>query len=1487
MTFGVSIMHILKFLVCQAFAQSDLPYTYYHLNTTLATVPQANVTCNGEGLTYFTFKQLLSEDEGRTLDDACADYSLSSSASSPILDNSLQFYRQELHDAPTVISKEKMLTVEETLQRRITMPVNHASCLPGGNIRCIPGPCRIWEYDYQARNTLTGLANSSDADNVELIGKPVCGPVFGIQAASFAGLQPATVPSTVDSQTLKMFPSLQSTGAPDLTDMNEHRVPIVPNSSINLNPVYYYKTPLAHKFGSENLKDLASVTCEKQKAPFLVPTLQSRWGYLPNDNTNTAHLGLLDINAAMEASSADLKQIAYNSPDTFMENPYNNIIPQLMVGSLYEQNQSFNQAKYEDTCDLSQCSWLPVVDDATDKNNDDLPAETCFMAEMFALYRNITDWMCDEQLSGAYTPECKNTTDRIMISNPGSFLPEYCFAPGYTLPQKPTETITSDCSVYPFLRTDANNPDCMNISLTSGIINFVCADSTDPKISGVPKPQTNTIGYYKSYQIEQTRKCSTNASKNNFKNMSDIYFRWPLNYLFQPPETTLDYYTSNQGFYSAQYNGVTDNEDDAVHPIPMATSPRILPLFKCGPRESPSSNYFSNNFKDKNRLNKREFGYCFQNWKNSVSSNLGHTFGNLLTCLIDYGLVRSSRGKERKINKNLKRTDSSIQMQILSLLTYIFGSIDVENSEFRGSNLPKDINLENLFNSDTLQLFMKKNNVPANFVFDVFDSSAMYTTSQLYKPVPQAIVDDRKYKAKSPMLLNASFLNDAEFSESHACNCGNSPVIYAFEGIPLEYQPDIFARGNTFAKSSDTNTWLMHVGYSWLSNTMPDELSIGLYMQGNPSYTDNFTIVERDFLDPGDSNNTVADLAERYYLGSIAPLPEPLINELQFADLKTLQRSDPTLLTPLLKLENVTSAYNGAGAEFKVRQTLFNYGSCVRYPYGQLSMMELDSAAQTYFYGTADNVDNQMPHVEQYKVGIESLMGYCENVADDTATQTQYAYCFGDPKYNHRAVFCQKKAAQYNVIGKAVNERQIVNVCNQVEQYCFYIPGDPLYPTLNDILINNQITDMSGYTILVSPFNFTVARFLLGPETYYYKVGGGGDVGDTSSSILIPDNTFIKEIYGIDLLSEEEFNVLTGNWAIANITLDKAITLITSITAKINATRTNGVYSWPALQINSNTTDDAFVYPELSETNTKVAHSHLTIRSAIQDGLIRFKQDPVDQSSSITCNRFLVSSPGFILQNTFVDQQFCSSSQEIDTAVVLFGGSDVSNSQLTLGSTYAITPVVFAGDDSIMFQKLVGANVNASNVMITYTNTDFIYALAAARTFTKQNITMHFMNAPDKTFRIIIQPISSAGNSAESLFGVTTNATIEIVNISKYTSVFSNAVLQAEFPLRNVSRHINYILFISLVSGLAFFVIKFAVQVWHALHETDIEETVESNFTITKRFGTTIAINRHTNEYWNAHDLRSRVVAKKLGNIDTGAPKELQTYLFNSHFKNE
>ena len=205
--------------------------------------------------------------------------------------------------------------------------------------------------------------------------------------------------------------------------------------------------------------------------------------------------------------------------------------------------------------------------------------------------------------------------------------------------------------------------------------------------------------------------------------------------------------------------------------------------------------------------------------------------------------------------------------------------------------------------------------------------------------------------------------------------------------------------------------------------------------------------------------------------------------------------------------------------------------------------------------------------------------------------------------------------------------------------------------------------------------------------------------------------------------------------------------------------------------------------------------------------------------------------------------------------------------------------------------------VDGSGVSITLTNDESTYLVAAARTFTDVDqpieITFGFPTTTTLANKptAVIQPFNKSFPCNIVLENADDfSTTLEIFDISKYTAVFSNNVLQAEYPLRQVPHHVNYVLFVLLLCGNIFILAK-ALLVWLNMTSkpnSDIDPKSSSTFSIYKTmFGTSVAFNNQTKQHWNAYKLRKKIVSSRLGQTTSGVPAELENYLFESHFKTE
>ena len=305
---------------------NDDSYNYKYIQIANNQVAQGpEFVCDGNALTYFRLSSDLNKNDKLNLDVECENFTVNNQKvpDDPNAINYLNFtvffQRQVIEEGqmPTVANAKskikKILSREETIRRRLSIPTGHSSCSPGGSVRCLPGPCRIWEYDYQARNNFNWAETNASSDyNVQrslyqhyfrLVGQVTCGPLFGVQATRTRdNLQ---VPTKVDFHTIKMFPSLtlKQEDEPFLNSPEEFRVPVPKNNTLNLNPLIYYRdsNTILHKYGIVDSRNLADNDCHTRKLPpKLKPTMKTRW----TTNSSMHVLGNFDSDAAFESFTA-------------------------------------------------------------------------------------------------------------------------------------------------------------------------------------------------------------------------------------------------------------------------------------------------------------------------------------------------------------------------------------------------------------------------------------------------------------------------------------------------------------------------------------------------------------------------------------------------------------------------------------------------------------------------------------------------------------------------------------------------------------------------------------------------------------------------------------------------------------------------------------------------------------------------------------------------------------------------------------------------------------------------------------------------------------------------------------------------------------------------------------------------------------------------------------------------------------------------------
>jgi hypothetical protein len=1033
--------------------------------------------------------------------------------------------------------------------------------------------------------------------------------------------------------------------------------------------------------------------------------------------------------------------------------------------------------------------------------------------------------------------------------------------------------------------------------------------------------------------------------KPYFRYLTDNYYAWAAGQCAGVSRTTErngphrnfgGFHTMGIDYADTMY---TFDNKDSYTPSEVK---RKLPRFACGPRANAANLFDDDSFF---KTKAKHFHQCFgdRGFQNVRSNGDNHDkpYAGLLECLMDTLMQR--------YRYSTTENDHMV-LFVLSIITHIqpHYPTDVGDLTIKSKTKCKDggddpklydcwlSSKERGFWEEGGKMFAVPGRDPlssdpgaeSEFAFDAKTIKYFIwnhfpwtkPTAVKNRPLQWAITDMSEYRTESPLHLNASFLNAADNSESHACDCGNSPIMYAFNGIPWQYLPEKFRKDGGYSSAKDVanvnanelNTWVIEAGYAWQANVgnIQGAMSIGLFLPSNPKYSYNFDIVERDFLAPPRTNNaegpTAGELLNRYYLGDQAPEPDVLVNELQFAapteSTRALSDTLASLHVATHALNNakdtIQTKYRGNGESFSVSKYTFEKGSCMRFPYGQVSRMEMSAEDQAHYFHRTPSRDKDSS-IDNYLVGEESLMGYCENVADDQQQNTQYPYCFNDPNgiaTADRTTFCEDDSTRFVVVGEAINERQFENVCNTNAKYCLLIPGEPLFPTIADVLSYKHHDTLEGYTLMVTPFNFSVARFLLGPGRFQYEVKGGYGPDTNTLQPLADSNT---KTYGIRALSTDEFNVLRGNH-IGGPSVASVEAAITEIKTIIDSTFAQGnggsLSSWKillaVLPYPKMLTHD-YIYPPLAQTNIKVAHKNITIRSALKDGTLKFDRTPTQRRASQTCNRFLIAAPGFVLGKTAVDQTHCdASAQQIDRAAILYGGADVSRSTLQdLRVTGAETPVIFAGDDNVLFAHT--PVVTANDVRIKYSHIDEAkqqYVVAAARTTNDGNspitIEIDHNGTGPEVLKAIIQPLAT--DTCHIILAHNTTTQLVVIDASEYTGVFGTSIMRAEYPLLALPHHINYVLFVVLVTANAF-LLGGALVAWCKFrNEPPIPpQETDASFVFTTPFGSAVAVNKQTGRYWNAYQLRRRLVKTTFGEHLFGVPESLKQHLLKSSFKTE
>lgn len=621
------------------------------------------------------------------------------------------------------------------------------------------------------------------------------------------------------------------------------------------------------------------------------------------------------------------------------------------------------------------------------------------------------------------------------------------------------------------------------------------------------------------------------------------------------------------------------------------------------------------------------------------------------------------------------------------------------------------------------------------------------------------------------MTLNASFLNSQIVSLSAACDCGKVMPRYAVLKLPWDKLDNTVYNNVTWVTTHSENngisTVMTEMSYGWgrAVGDMRGELPVGMYIPSTPMHSLNFTIHERDFLHgTSDANNKI--LLNLTYTAFQSPTQDTL---------------DETLLF------RATGA--NEGTPYAWHTHTFRYGSCMRWPYGQVAKMEMAPDLQAQYFPEKD-CDNGNCYIQE-----EALLGYCENMAPpETNLPPQYPFCARDPfTIGQRRALCTNDRTQYVVVGKTLGLRSPGNICSPTSKVCLVIPDEPEY-SMNALLNGNQFDSLENYTLMVTPFNWSTASGFMAPGRGKYRVGNSTSTRNLRITNLTDTD---KHLTGMQALSADEFNIFLDPPSESE-TAKHIASIVVKLSEAYNATTETYdlpfVFDVPVL--NNNT-----LYPPVTESGIFVTSSDIKIRSALPNHVLQFASDP---NTLGTCTRFFVSGSGFQLPTPGIhaDQQNCQITlAPLELTPVVFGGDDVTKADIMVNVTKCtectIAAVAFAGHYNKF--KLVD-EVNANGVIVRLvTGNATNYSVAAARTI--GNLTVMGTDLQPA----VVQPIKRYSINITP---------VDVIDLSKYTSVFGSTIMEAEYPLMIPHDSLHLVLFGVLVGVNALAVLVLARRMY-------------------------------------------------------------------------
>jgi hypothetical protein len=1263
---------------------------------------------------------------------------------------------------------------------RDLVPPSFSSC-KHVNTYCPPGPCQFFDMDYQYeddhlvnRNREMHKADAA-GETWDMTGVPRCGARFGLQMINKKLKQ--TFPTTISSKTADIF--FISTDSTALYGPDTQKCPVAFWAGVNsnLNPQWYYRSELFRRYNEPQA--MPANYCSKPRPP---PGSRATadgmaWG------KNPFTWGAEGDVSRMRKEGTDM--VGSGVGNTYQHGVYDNL-DQTTVDTVRYFNPAFSGTlepdpkptwpplafsvpqlipvnetagftiddahaaiDYENTiCDLTQCAWAPTE---TRKEDQVWAAVNCMMAEMLQWYVYHAD---NDEISKTFAAAS-------VSAPPNAKCWKSCIPPKQGRHDKgnsATKLATAKshcCSKYHTYTTD-----CPGSNVRCSDVVPLGQTSANTWVDLFPEPVENDEGAKlgdhfplmcaKAWPTNFTPgfKAGTEPSDADYSTgMPDAWSqedKMNINTLFTKAtchdgstfgEVIKAMYIgdANVGYAAGSHEHVAYNR--LANGIPT--------VWGCQPKqtfEGDSTQAKRSRSKKRNRKKHADMQ------RNLVQSMKGDAYTALMhpndgSGWTDEGVTCNQALRQGHPGGNLNNTGCGFiantmytytvkkKMGVDEFYAKLWGAafgciLDVTRTD--GLNVDKTINP----NKAQLKSIAFDAGVAAAdmaidswaFMMDIPDN-ADETEAAHYEPMEWAIAGTDQW-VPADTVLNASFPNSADLQQTEACNCGGARPIYRTLGTVWQEvkRPEyIFLKAEknwTDQIGPTENVMVIEAGYGWNTNVegQANEQPIGLQIPSNPLYTPDLVLVERDILHPNNVTIKPQQLVEDYFTSPNAPNKENLLELLYMAE---------------------RNRSNHRYTEHRIR---FQYGSCMRFPYGQLPRMSMTKENQDYLFKT----DNTTFDAD-FWVGSQSQMGYCELFGP----YKQHAFCLADGySMSKRVEFCSKPQATHVVLGLGLRDRGFSDICNVAQKVCWIIPGTPGWETINLVISGPSAPAgvLENYTVLIAPFNWTVAAGILAPNRYVYEVGG----------LILPEPLDDADTarFGMRAMKLATFAQLRSTTGSVD-DIQKATADIKSILQETCQSNDITKCDLSAFGWGESVSLDT-AYTPMLESGIRVNHAGMTIASS--DGMpLQFARAGALAATTRPCTVFYVAAARFRTTLDFEIITGCTHMPPLDRTAVVFGGSDVGGADITLTTVGVEMPVAFMGDDTMSFTQTSDCWLGVSTVRVS--GPDIQYAAGLARA--SGELIVH---SEDPTLRVLIQPRRSD------------NLTLNrpVINISAYTNIFGD-----------------------------------------------------------------------------------------------------------------